>query len=261
MLLQNKIAVIYGAAGAVGSAVAHTFAEEGATVFLAGRTEATLAAVAADIAKAGGKAEVAPVDGTDAAAVDAHAAAIVRKAGRIDVAFNLIQTGDNQGTPVLDMRPEDFTGTTVAAIRSQFLTSRAVGRQMAKQGSGVILALVAQAGRKPYPNGGSFGVTCSAIEALCRQFAAELGPKGVRVVVIRSAGSPDARGVREAMAIHAAKDGITVDELEKRNAVNSMLKRMPRLKEVANAAAMMASDRASAITGAVANVTCGETAD
>jgi NAD(P)-dependent dehydrogenase (short-subunit alcohol dehydrogenase family) len=261
MLLRDKTAVIYGAGGAVGGAVARVLAAEGANVFLAGRTAASLQAVATEIASAGGKAMVAPVDALDPAAVSAHADRVAGEAGRIDISFNCIGLGDAQGEPLVDMNLKKFTDAIAIAAKSHFLTGTAALRHMAKRRSGVIMAIVAQATRRPYANAGSFGVACAVIEAICRQLAVEGGPAGVRVVCLRSAGSPDAAGVREAMSIHARTAGITVDELERQIAATSMLGRMPRLAEVANAAALMASDRASAITGAVANVTCGEVVD
>ena len=261
MLFRDKVAVIYGAGGAVGGAVARLFAREGATVYLAGRAEAPLEAVAGDIGGEGGKAHVLPVDALNPEAVRAHADRIVKDAGRIDISFNCIGLGDAQGEPLVEMDLGKFTGAIAIAARTHFLTSTAAARHMMKQRSGVIMALVAQANRRPYVNAGSFGVACGVIEAICRQFAVELGPSGVRVVCLRSAGSPDAAGVREAMSIHARNAGITIDELERQIAATSMLGRMPRLAEVANAAVLMASDRASAITGAIANVTCGEIVD
>src|SRR5437867_7885785 len=84
MLLENKNAIIYGAGGGIGGGVARTFAREGARVFLAGRTREKLEAVAADIAAAGGSAEVAVVDALDERAVEGHARTVAARAGRID---------------------------------------------------------------------------------------------------------------------------------------------------------------------------------
>src|SRR5213595_3508925 len=103
MLLENKVAVIYGAGGKIGGAVARAFAREGARVFLAGRTLAKLEAVAADIAAAGGAASAAVVDALDARSVDEHAEAVP---GGIDISFNLISHGDVQGTPMAEMDVE-----------------------------------------------------------------------------------------------------------------------------------------------------------
>ena len=78
MLLESKNAVIYGGGGSIGGAVARAFAREGARVFLAGRTPATLDAVAEEIRSAGGAAETAVVDALDENAVDEHADAVRR---------------------------------------------------------------------------------------------------------------------------------------------------------------------------------------
>src|SRR5918998_6668238 len=98
MLLENKNAVIYGAGGSIGGAVARAFAREGAMVFLAGRTLESLEEVAREVRSAGGVVETARVDALDERAVDEHADAVAERAGGIDVSFNLISYGDIQGT-------------------------------------------------------------------------------------------------------------------------------------------------------------------
>ena len=261
MLLDGKTAVIYGGAGAIGAAVARAFAREGAGVFLVGRTLAKLNAVVEDIVSAGGRAEAAVVDALDKQSIEAHLSETVQKAGSVDISFNVIDLGDAQGAPLVQMTQEHFMLPIGNAMKTQFLTATAAGRHMAEQRSGVILAITAQAGRKPYPNSGGFGVACAAIEGICRQLAAELGPLGIRVVCLRSSGSPDAPGVEAAMRLHAENAGISVEAMEARIANNTLLKRMPRLADVANAAVLMASNHANAITGAIANVTCGELVD
>ena len=85
MLLRSKNAVIYGAGGAIGAAVAGTFAREGARVFLAGRTLAKLDALAREIRAAGGAAEAAQVDALDEQSVERHADAVAATAGGIDM--------------------------------------------------------------------------------------------------------------------------------------------------------------------------------
>ena len=261
MLLQNKNAVIYGAGGAIGVAVAHTFAREGARVFLAGRTLAPLEALAQEIRQTGGMAEAALVDALDEESVERHFSELVRSNGRIDISFNAISIPYQQGDPINEMSVDDFTAPITQAMRTQFLTTRAAARQMRSQGAGVILALTATPAHLAVPNSGNFGVACAAIEGLCRQLAADHGPSGVRVICMRSGGSPDGAVVSEVMRQLAEQEGITREAFEARIAERTMLKRMPRLAEVANAAALLASDRASAMTGMVANVTCGEIAD
>ncbi|WJH36069.1 SDR family oxidoreductase [Paenibacillus sp. CC-CFT747] len=190
MLLKNRNAVIYGAGGAIGGAVARAFAQEGANVFLAGRTLATLNVVAKEISDVGGVVETAQVNALDEQAVESHLAKVVNKFGSIDISFNVIGLGDTQGGPLVDMEKERFVNPIATAMQTHFITATSAARHMAKNGSGVILALTAQAARKPYRDVGGFGVAGAAIEGFCRQLAIEVGTQGIRVVCLRSAGSP-----------------------------------------------------------------------
>ena len=142
MLLENKAAVIYGAGGAVGGAVARTFAREGAKVFLSGRTLSKVERVAREIVAAGGTAAAFQVDALDEEAVESHVAAVFKAIGRLDVSFNAItpipQPG-TQGIPISQLSVDSFTAPITAYMRSHFLTARAAARRMAEQGSGVLL--------------------------------------------------------------------------------------------------------------------------
>jgi NAD(P)-dependent dehydrogenase (short-subunit alcohol dehydrogenase family) len=254
MLLKDKHAVIYGAGGHIGSAVARAFARDGANVFLAGRTLPQLEAVAEEITVAGGAAEAAHVDALDPQAIEQHLDAIVQKAGSIDISFNAIWIrGDLQGTPLIQMPCEDFTTPVMTGVTTHFLTATAAARHMVRQKSGVILTLSSSAaalsGRdRRYHLTGGFGTACAAIEALSRSLAGELGPQGIRVVCLR----PD-----------AIPETWPVDHIESRTYMENgtVLGRLPTLDEVANAAVFMASDRASAMTGTIANLTCGSIMD
>src|SRR5262245_52177646 len=129
MLLEQKVAVVYGAGGSIGGAIARSFARQGAAVHLAGRTAASLDAVVAGIRADGGSAETAVVDALDEAAVDAFVDGVVAKAGRVDISFNLISTGDVQ-RPLLDLSVDEFLQPIATAMRTQYLTTRAAARHM-----------------------------------------------------------------------------------------------------------------------------------
>ena len=261
MLLTNKNAVIYGAGGQVGSAVARVFAQAGAKVFLAGQTIQKLERVAAEIRSAGGYAEFEKVNALDREAVESHMRSILENHNKIDISFNLIGLEDEQGFPLVDSHADQFLLPVHRALKSQFLTATSAVRAMALNGGGVILMLSANAAKKPYENTVGFGVACAAIEALCRQLGVESGKHGVRVVCLRSAGSPDAAGVKEVFEKHAGLLGITREEFEKQFSQRTMLRHLPTLDQVAQVAVIMASGHAAPITGAVINVTCGELAD
>ncbi|MBD0322591.1 MAG: SDR family NAD(P)-dependent oxidoreductase, partial [Aldersonia sp.] len=116
MLLNGKIAVIYGAGGAVGGAVARRFAADGARVFLVGRTLESLETVASDIRVAGGDAVTALVDALDRRSVERHADDVVTAVGRIDIAFNAIGLGDAQGAPLFEMHDDRFVLPILTAM-------------------------------------------------------------------------------------------------------------------------------------------------
>ncbi|HEX3770860.1 MAG TPA: SDR family oxidoreductase [Polyangiaceae bacterium] len=260
MLLENKNAVIYGAGG-VGSAVARAFAREGARLFLASRTRDTVEALAGAIASAGGEAEAAAVDATDEGAVEAHMAGVAERAGRIDVLFNAIGLDDVQGMPLVEMPLHDFLRPIDRAARTHFLTARAAARRMIPRGSGVIMTITAGPARRADGNVGGFDVANAAIEGMWRTLAAELGPHGVRLVVVGSCGSPDTPAVEKVTALHARARSEAPEAAPAGTAWSTLLGRSPRVAEVANAAVIMASDYASAMTGVIANVTCGLVVD
>ena len=253
-MLRGKNAVIYGGGGSVGGAVARAFADEGASVFLAGRTRETLEATASGIAEAGGWAEVAELDALDEQAVEKHIAGIVERAGSIDVSFNAISIQDVQLIPLVDMSREDFVRPITTGATTHFLTARAAARHMAAHGSGAILTFSASAARAYFPgvHVGGFGIACTTIEALTKQLAAELGADGIRVNCLRSEGIP------ESWQGASTEDwSAPTDEIEAFLKERSVLGRVTTLADVGNAAAFLASDLAGATTGAVFNLTSG----
>jgi 3-oxoacyl-[acyl-carrier protein] reductase len=265
MLLQDKNAVIYGGGGAIGGAVARAFAREGANVFLAGRTPAKLDAAAREISAAGGTAETAVVDALDESAVEEHADAVAARAGRIDIALNAVGIVHVQGTPFAELSLDDYVHPITAYTRTNFLTAKAVARHMVEQGSGVILTLSTPGSHMAGQGFLGYGVTCGAVETFSRILAGELGPSGIRVVCLRSDAIPEAAAVshaREVFSGPAERAGTTIEAmLAERGRTATLLGRMPTLAEVADYAAFVASDRASATTGAIANLTCGSLVD
>ncbi len=251
MLLERKNAVIYGGGGSIGGAVARAFAREGASVFLAGRTQARLEEVAKEIRSAGGVAEIAQVDALNERAVNGHADAVAAQAGGIDISFNLISHGDVQGTPLVDMALEDFERPVVTAVRTMFLTSRAAARHMIRQRSGVIMAFGGYGDPMPDHYLGGLQVAFQAIEALRRNLASELGPHGIRVVTLQTGGVPE--------SLPESFDGREpiIEAIERR----TMLKRAATLDDVGNVAAFAASDWARTMTATSLNITCGAQVD
>jgi len=255
MMLQNKNAIIYGAGGSIGSAIARAFAAAGAKVFLTGRNLSSVQKIADDIIASGGSAEAHQVDAMDEKAIKDHIDTVVRKMGTVDISFNAIALQDVQNIPLVDMTAEDFMRPVTIAMQTHFLTATAAGKVMMKQGSGVILSLTATPAAIGYPLTGGFGTACSVIESLARGLASELGTHGIRVVNIRSAGSPDTKVFQDAIAANPEEMEILIGKMKG----DTMLKKLPLMADIANIAVFLASDMAGKITGTTIDVTCGTT--
>jgi 3-oxoacyl-[acyl-carrier protein] reductase len=254
--LRNKHALVYGAAGSLGTAVAAALAKAGATLHLAGRTLSTVEALKEQIEAAGGRAEAAAVDATREIEVKRFVERVAGEAGSIDVSFCLIDYQVVQNRPLAGMAVEDFVRPVTLAMRSHFLTATAAARVMMKQGSGVILSLTATPGGIGYPFTAGFAPACAAIEAFSRTLASEVGPHGVRVVNIRSGGSPDSQVFRQAIA----RNPLEMEKALRGMENDTMLKRLPLMEDVANTAVFLASEGARSITGVTVDVTAGTTA-
>lgn len=258
-LLKDKVAVVYGA-GPIGSAVALAFAADGAKVFIADWNEQAGQTLVDKIAARGGTAEAAKVDALDKESIEAFVNSVAEKAGRLDVSFNAINVvkGGEQGTPLVDLKYEDFALPITTYTKTQFLTANAATPHMVKQGSGVIMMITAIPSRMPVPGSVGFGVAWAAMEALCRTLAVELGPHGVRTVCLHSTGSPE---TGDSIAKTFNQDPVVMkkfmDGWAKRSAQHQLLPNPTSLENVAAMATFMASDKANASTGSIANMSSG----
>ncbi|WP_276256838.1 SDR family NAD(P)-dependent oxidoreductase [Halomontanus rarus] len=244
-MLDDEVAVIYGAGGSIGGAVARAFGREGARVFLAGRTETTLDEVAEDIRSAGGEADTAIVDALDEQAVDEFVDAVVEEAGQLDISFNLIGIGDIQ-EPLTNISVGDFMQPITTAMRTQFLTTRAAARHMIERESGVILTFGGSNPDAP-PGTGGFKIALDAIEGLRRQWAVELGPHGIRVVTLKTGSVPES----------IPDDFEYRDEVAAATKEATLLGRAATLADVGDVAAFVASEQARTITATEVNISCG----
>ena len=258
MLLDGKVAIVYGADGRIGRHVARCFAREGARLFLAGRSTAPSGDSVRDGAE---NAESDTVDATDGDAVERHFASVVARAGSVDISFNLIGVQDVQGPALTAIGVDDFMRPLKIGARAHFITATTAARHMAGRRSGVILALTATPARLALGLVGGFGPYCAAIEAFYRGLAAEVGPQGVRAIWLRSAGSPETFEGDVAVDEDGRSAGLGDSDYLEGLRRNTLLQRFPRATEIAEAAALAASDRASAMTAAAVNVTCGHIAD
>jgi NAD(P)-dependent dehydrogenase (short-subunit alcohol dehydrogenase family) len=262
MMLKDKVAVLYGAGGAIGGAVARAFAREGAKLYLTGRHLAPVQAVAKDVVSAGGSADAAEVDALDEQAVDKHLQLVIEKAGRVDISFNAVGIPNpKMRVPLVEMDVEQFFLPIATYTRSYFLTARLAARRMVANRSGVIMTVTATPSRTGTPLIGGGGPAMAAVEALTRSLSAELAPQGVRVVGLRPQGMPETGRIKESFGLYAKASGMTWDQFQESLASRTHTRRLSTLEEMANVAVFMASDQASGMTGTVVNLSMGSLDD
>jgi NAD(P)-dependent dehydrogenase (short-subunit alcohol dehydrogenase family) len=237
MLLSGKVAVVYGAGGAIGGAVARAFEAEGAQVFGSGRE----------------------VNALDEEAVERHLASV----GRVDISFDAIGVPDEDvvGEPLVDLDWARFSAPIAAYTTAYFLTARLAARRMIEQGSGVIMTATPLLSRFGAPLLGGYSPAMAAKDALTRALSAELAPHGVRVVGLRPQAMPESATIKEAYERRADSTGLDWEEFQAFLASRTHPRRLMTLAEMAHVAAFMASDRASGMTGTVVNLTMGSLDD
>jgi NAD(P)-dependent dehydrogenase (short-subunit alcohol dehydrogenase family) len=263
MMLKDKVAVIYGAGGAVGGAVARAFASEGAKLFLTGRTRAPVEAVVEDIVSAGGSAEAAEVDALDEQAIDTHLQSVIDKADRVDVSFDAVGIPATKllGVPLVELGVDEFSLPIAAYTRSYFLTARLAARRMIANRSGVIMTVTTLQSRTGFPTAGGFGPAMAAKEALTRELSVELAPHGIRVVGLRPQGIQGTDSLKEAFEPRAQASGMTLEQFQELGATRTHPRRLSTLADLANTAVFMASDKASGMTGTTVNLSMGSLDD
>jgi len=263
MILKGKNAVIYGAGGDIGGALARTFARQGAKVFLSGRNLGPVKALAAEIGGRGGVAEAAQVDALDEQVVDRYVGSVVEKAGRVDISFCAISIAKElrDKAPLVELSAEQFALPIAAYTQANFLTARSAARRMVSQRSGVILTITGTPSRIGFANVGGTAPAYAAVVALSRGLSAELAPHGVRVLCLMPNAIPETSTIREGFARYAKAAGCSPAEYLAKIEGMTHLRRLTTLAELADTAAFLASDQASAMTGSVVNLSGGAITD
>ena len=263
-ILHGKHAVVFGAGGSVGGAVARQFASEGAEVFLAGRTKSSVEDTTNQITEAGGRAHAAVIDALDDVAVNEYIDGIVKQTGRIDVVFNAVgplakDYGNTKSA--LNLTTEQFMLPVNTVLRSQFITARAAARHMVKQHSGVIIFLTGGPAGAHIEGTTAIGAAFGAVESLTRNLALDVSPAGVRVVCVRSSAMTDSRTIQQSIDVVADTMKVSKEQVMGRIASLTMLKVPASVADTANAVAFVASDRARMMTANVINSTGGAVED
>jgi NAD(P)-dependent dehydrogenase (short-subunit alcohol dehydrogenase family) len=226
-VLDSKTAVVFGAGGSIGAAVAREFAKAGARVFLTGRTKSNLESVAEQITANGGAVQTSMIDALDDAAVNQYIDGIVTQTGRIDIILDA--TGPlakeyGNGKIAVELPIEEFMVPLVTMMKARFITARAAARHMIRQKSGVIIFVTGSPARGHVPGATAIGAAFGAIENLTENLAFEVSPFGVRVVCLRTLANIDSRSIQDTMEVLAGKLNITKDQALAQVALSNFLK-------------------------------------
>jgi NAD(P)-dependent dehydrogenase (short-subunit alcohol dehydrogenase family) len=263
-ILEGKHAIVFGAGGSIGAAVAREFAAEGAEVFLAGRTKSNVDEIAKQITAAGGKAQASVIDTLNDAAVDEYLESVVTQAGKIDIILDAVgPLAKEYGNTKLavDLPVDEFLVPLQTMVKSRFITARAAARQMIKQHSGVIILVTGSPARPHVPGATAIGAAFAAMENLTQNLAFEVSPSGVRVVCLRTTANVDSRSIQDTAALIAEQLNIAKNQAMEQIAQYNFLKVAATVQDTANSAVLIASDRARMMTGTVVNATAGAALD
>ena len=249
MRLDNKKAIVTGAAKGMGAAITTTLAREGADVLLAARDIAALEEVAAQVRKLGREAHVVACDVIE----EAQVKAMVDKArdvfgGRIDILVNVAGVTGPIETPVQDIDVEDFTYVITANERGTFLPIKHVAPTMIAQESGKIVNIGGTSGLRGYPMRTSYSASKWAVRGITRTVALELGKYGINVNAV-CPGIVETPRMMKLCEAKAEKRGWTVEQVYQEYIQDMALQRVTTPQDIANAVLFMASEDARNITG------------
>ncbi len=249
MKLENRKAIVTGAAKGMGAAITRTLAREGADVLLTARDAAALEEVASEVRALGREAHVVACDVTIEDRVEAMvAAARAAFAGRIDILVNVAGVTGPIETPVQDIALEDFDAVITANIRGTFLPIKHVMPTMIAQRSGKIVNIGGTSGLRGYPMRTSYSASKWAVRGMTRTIALEAGPHNINVNVV-------CPGIVETPRMHklceekARVRGWTFEQVYEEYVQDMALRRVTTPEDVANAVLFLAGDDSRNITG------------
>jgi NAD(P)-dependent dehydrogenase (short-subunit alcohol dehydrogenase family) len=256
MMLEDGVAVITGGGRGIGRAIARRFAAEGASVVIASRTEAQLASVAQEIEAAGGQVAIVAAD----VSIEKDAERIVRvareKFGHVNILVN------NAGIygpvkPIEEISAAEWDSVIAIHLRGAFLMTRAALPELYLHGNGAVLNISSIAARAAFPWGAAYSTAKAGLLGLTRTTAAESAKRGVRANAILPGPVAETEMSQELGRKLSERTGRDGGEMFK-EFLNGVLQGRPQTAdEIAAAAAFLASDQASAITGQALSVDGG----
>jgi 3-oxoacyl-[acyl-carrier protein] reductase len=240
--LDRRVALVTGASRGIGRAVALTLAGKGANVVAAARGDHAQATVD-EIRSRGGCAEMATLDVTDAASIEAVVAAALARSGRVDILVN--NAGITRDQLVLRMKRDDWDAVLATNLTAAFTCTQAVLKPMLRQRAGRIVNITSVVGQAGNAGQANYAASKAGLIGFTKSLALEVASRNITVNAV-------APGLIETDMTRALSEGAQ-DGWQNR----SPLKRLGTPEDVAAAVAFLASDEASYITGHVLAVNGG----
>jgi 3-oxoacyl-[acyl-carrier protein] reductase len=240
--LEGRVALVTGASRGIGRAIARLFAERGATVVAAARSD-NARAVVDDLVAAGQRALAASMDVTDATSVTNTVADTLDRFGRIDVLVN--NAGITRDQLALRMKRDDWDAVLSTNLTAAFTCAQAVLRPMIKQRSGRIINITSVVGQAGNAGQANYAASKAGLIGLTKALALEVASRNITVNAV-------APGLIDTDMTRALAGGVHEDWTER-----IPLKRLGTPEDVAAAVLFLASDEAAYITGQVLAVNGG----
>jgi NAD(P)-dependent dehydrogenase (short-subunit alcohol dehydrogenase family) len=260
--LKDKVAVVFAASGEIAGAVARSFSQHGAKVYVTGRNLNAVKALAEEINASGGHSEAARVDALNETEIDNYLQKVVAENGRLDMVFNGIgmsYSDAGAGTPTMAIPFELFLHPFHTLCGSQFLTSKTAAKYMIETGTeGTILLLTAALSRSKISNMAGITASSAAIEGLTRVMAAEFGVQGIKVICICAGAILETSKISGAIASTAKHLGVSQEQVTSHYTQFDILKTGPTLRQVGETAAFLASENGAAFNSHIVDIDCGK---
>jgi NAD(P)-dependent dehydrogenase (short-subunit alcohol dehydrogenase family) len=248
MKLENRVALVTGAAKGMGHDICLALAREGANLALAARDIPPLEALGLEIEALGRRALVVPCDVTDEAAVEQMVAQSTERYGRIDILVNAAGVTGPVETPVQEIRAEDFRFVLEANLVGTFLATKHVLPGMIARKYGKIVNISGTSGLRGYKYRAAYSSSKWALRGFTRTVALEVGPHNVNVNALHPgivAGDRMDKLCRE----KAKKRGWTPEQVYQEYVNEMALRRVTVSQDIANAVLFLVSDDSKNMTG------------
>lgn len=246
--LDGKIAIVVGASRGIGKAIAAGFAEAGADIVIASRTQADLQLVADEIARTGRRCLAVATHAAKKQDIDNLMRQAVEHFGKIDILVNDAATNPFWGEAI-DAEEWVWDAIMNLNLKGTFLLGQAAAKVMIKNGGGCILNVASSSGLRPYPGLGIYSVSKAGVIMLTEVLAIELGKYNIRVNAI----APGTTKTRMSQGV------IEDSRLQETILQHAALKRLAEPDDMVGAAIMLVSDASRHVTGQTVSIDGGLT--